>query len=40
MLIMNNGNNNLDHITNKYGGNEEILKELRDRVLDYLKEKE
>lgn len=40
MLIMTNGNNDLDHITNKYGGDEEILKELRDRVLDYLKEKE
>lgn len=40
MLIMNNGNHNLDHISNKYGGDKEILKELRDRTLDYLKEKE
>lgn len=40
MLIMNNGNSNLDYITNKHGGDEEILIELRDRVLDYLKEKE
>jgi len=40
MLIMNNGTNNIDHVTSTNGEEKKILKELRETVLEYLKQKQ
>jgi hypothetical protein len=37
---MNNGTNNIDHVTSTNGEEKKILKELRETVLEYLKQKQ